>query len=79
MLNIRQKDPTLPLVVNFQGTHTWKSTTYSSRHGSGAGGANFFFIGNKTFIDKNEHHVHDDEHSEHEIKTHGSRTKTNRL
>ena len=39
----------------------------------------FFFIGNKTFIDKNEHHVHDDEHSEHEIKTHGSRTKTNRL
>ena len=36
-------------------------------------------IGNKTFIERNEHHDQDDEHSEHEAKTYSSRTKSNRL
>ena len=38
-----------------------------------------FFIGNKTFTEKNEHHVHDDEHSEHETNAHRSRTKANNM
>ena len=28
----------------------------------------FFWIGNKTFIERTEHHAHDGEHSEQEIK-----------
>ena len=36
-----------------------------------------FLIGNKTFIEKNEHQVHDDEHSGH-VKIQKSRAKANR-
>ena len=39
--------------------------------------SHFFLIGNKTFIEKNEHQVHDDEHSGHE-KIQKSRAKANR-
>jgi len=38
----------------------------------------FFFIGNKTFIEKNEHCGHDDEHFGHEENTKSSRAKANR-
>ena len=37
-----------------------------------------FWIVNKTFIEKFEHHVQDNEHSEQETNT-SSRTKANRL
>lgn len=39
----------------------------------------FFYIGNKTLTERNEHRVHDDEHSEHETNAHRSRTKANRM
>ena len=38
-----------------------------------------FLIGNNTFIERNEHHVHDDEHFEHGKNTHSSRTKASKL
>ena len=38
-----------------------------------------FFIGNKTFIEKTEHHVHNGEHSKQETNTIITRTKANRL
>ena len=39
----------------------------------------FFLIGNKTFIEKTEHHVHDGEHSKQETNTTKSGTKVNRM
>ena len=45
-------------------------------------GDNFFFIiiiGNKTFIEKTEHHVHDGEHFEQETNTTKSGTKVNKM
>ena len=38
-----------------------------------------FLIGNKTFIEKTEHHVHDGEHTKQETNTTSTRTKANRL
>jgi len=38
-----------------------------------------FFIGNKTFIEKTEHHVHNGEQSKQETNTIITRTKANRL
>ena len=39
----------------------------------------FFFIGNRNFIEKEEHRVHNDEKSDQETNAYNSRTKANRL